>query len=78
MRNAALSWAHPVVIYLGFGLLWPLCSPGPAARATEPSTPESVIRTVVQANADKDLRTMSRWMAHDEDRAKAARGQQAF
>ena len=49
------------------GILLPICSPYAAALATEPSTPEEVIRTVVRANAEKDLPTMSRWMAHDKD-----------
>jgi hypothetical protein len=49
------------------GLLLPICSPCATALATEPSTPEEVIRTVVRANAEKDLPTMSRLMAHDED-----------
>ena len=49
------------------GLLLPICSPCAAALATEPLTPEEVIRTVVRANAEKDLPTMSQLMAHDED-----------
>ena len=52
-------------IWLGF-LLY-ICLPGAAAWASEPSTPEEVLRTLVRANADKDVPTMSRWMAHDED-----------
>jgi SnoaL-like domain len=50
------------------GLLLPICSPCAAALATELSTPEEIIRTVVRANAEKDFPTMSRLMAHDEDR----------
>lgn len=34
--------------------------PVAAAWATEPSTPEEVLRTLVRANADKDIPTMSR------------------
>jgi SnoaL-like domain len=49
------------------GLLLSICSPCAAALATESSTPEAVIRTVVRANAERDLPTMSRLMAHDED-----------
>jgi hypothetical protein len=49
------------------GLLLPIYFPCAAAWATEPSTPEEVIPTVVRANGEKDLPTMSRWMAHDED-----------
>ena len=35
--------------------------------ASEPSDPESAIRLMVRANAEKDLRTLSRLMAHDAD-----------
>ncbi len=52
-------------MWLGF--LLSLCLPGAVAWATEPSTPEEVLRTLVRANAEKDIPTMSRWMAHDED-----------
>ncbi|MFQ5992672.1 MAG: YybH family protein, partial [Nitrospiraceae bacterium] len=37
------------------------------ASASDPTGPEEVIRTLVQANVDKDLDTMSRLMAHDAD-----------
>lgn len=37
------------------------------ARATEPDNPETVIRRLVQGNAEKDLGTISRLMAHDAD-----------
>lgn len=37
------------------------------ADASEPSDPESTIRLMVRANADKDLPTLSRLMAHDAD-----------
>ncbi len=41
----------------------------PAAFAETPkeNTPEMVIRTLVQANVDKDMTTLSRLMAHDAD-----------
>lgn len=65
MRSAACSW--PGIGGLWLGLLLPLCSSCAAALATEPSTPEEVIRTVVRANAERDLPTMSRLMAHDDD-----------
>ena len=52
---------------LWLGFLLSICLPGAAAWASEPSTPEEVLRTLVRANADKDIPTMSRWMAHDED-----------
>ncbi|MBX3328069.1 MAG: nuclear transport factor 2 family protein [Nitrospira sp.] len=35
--------------------------------AAEPSDPESAIRRLVRANAEKDLPTLSRMMAHDAD-----------
>ncbi len=37
------------------------------ALAAEPSDPESTIRQLVRANAEKDLPTLSRLMAHDAD-----------
>jgi ketosteroid isomerase-like protein len=36
-------------------------------NASEPSDPESAIRRMVRANAEKDLSTLSRLMAHDSD-----------
>ena len=38
-----------------------------ASIASEPSDPESAIRLMVRANAEKDLPTLSRLMAHDAD-----------
>lgn len=38
-----------------------------AAIAEEPSDPESAIRRMVRANAEKDLPTLSQMMAHDAD-----------
>jgi ketosteroid isomerase-like protein len=38
-----------------------------AAIASEASDPESAIRRMVRANAEKDLPTLSRLMAHDAD-----------
>ncbi|TKS58209.1 MAG: hypothetical protein EWM72_03151 [Nitrospira sp.] len=37
------------------------------AIAPEPTDPESAIRTMVRANAEKDMPTLSRLMAHDAD-----------
>ena len=37
------------------------------ANASEPSDPETAIRLMVRANAEKDLPTLSRLMAHDAD-----------
>lgn len=46
-----------------------LCTLPPTADsfASEPTEPEATIRTLVQANADKDLPTLSQLMAHDDD-----------
>jgi len=43
-----------------------LCSPASISAAGS-SNPEEAIRTLVQANVEKDLGTLSRLMAHDED-----------
>lgn len=37
------------------------------AYASDPKTPEEVIRLLVRANAAKDIATLSRYMAHDTD-----------
>ena len=37
------------------------------ATTREPADPETVIRTLVRANAEKDMATLSRLMAHDAD-----------
>jgi ketosteroid isomerase-like protein len=37
------------------------------AYAAEPKTPEDVLRLLVRANAEKDIATLSRYMAHDAD-----------
>jgi ketosteroid isomerase-like protein len=37
------------------------------SRATDLHTPEDVIRLLVRANAEKDLTTISKYMAHDAD-----------
>ncbi len=38
-----------------------------ATLAEEPSDPESAIRRMIRANAEKDLATLSKMMAHDAD-----------
>ena len=38
-----------------------------AGHAADLDTPEGVLRRLVQANVEKDLETISRYMAHDED-----------
>lgn len=40
---------------------------GTMTSASEPADPESAIRRMVRANAEKDLPTLSRLMAHDTD-----------
>ena len=35
--------------------------------AAEPKTPEAVLRLIVRANAEKDMTTFSKYMAHDAD-----------
>lgn len=41
--------------------------PAMESRAADSTGPEAAIRTLVQANAEKDLTTLSRLMAHDAD-----------
>ncbi len=50
-------------------LLFPLISIfcGALAWAGEPVDPEATLRTLVQANADRDLATMAKYMSHDAD-----------
>lgn len=58
------------MIYLGlcvWGILSLFIGFATAAIAEEPSDPESAIRRMIQANAEKDLPTLSRMMAHDAD-----------
>lgn len=53
--------------------LWGLCfvlvifASSVMAFASEPADPESAVRMMVRANAEKDLLTLSRLMAHDGD-----------
>ncbi len=49
------------------GSLFLLISLTTVANAGEPADPETAIRQMVRANADKDLLTLSRLMAHDAD-----------
>ena len=51
-------------------LVWILCLvflTTTSGMASEPSDPESAIRRLVRANAEKDFPTLSRMMAHDAD-----------
>ena len=41
--------------------------PWTACLAHEPTDPEATIRTLVRANAEKDVQTLARFMAHDAD-----------
>ena len=54
----------PVVCVAGAAALW---ASGCAALAAEDATAEAAVRALVRANAEKDMRTLSRMMAHDAD-----------
>src|SRR5437899_8361682 len=49
------------------GLLVALLLSGTPGLAAEPASPEDTVRALVQANADKDMATLTRFMAHDTD-----------
>lgn len=53
--------------YSRWVILLLLSTLAPIAHASEPMDPESAIRRLVRANAEKDLPTLSRMMAHDAD-----------
>ena len=53
--------------FLAWLLVFLSSSIATAAIGSEPFDPESAIRLMVRANADKDLPTLSRLMAHDAD-----------
>ena len=58
------------MIRLGLVAWWSLVlfiGTATTALAEEPSDPESAIRRMIRANAEKDLPTLSRMMAHDAD-----------
>jgi hypothetical protein len=50
---------------LGVAVLSILCTA--SLSAAEPLGPEATLRLIVQANAERDLATMSRYMSHDAD-----------
>lgn len=50
----------PLILGMMLGMLFP-------ATAAPLDTPESVVRALVRANAEKDLQTLSTYMAHDAD-----------
>ncbi|MGQ0810106.1 MAG: nuclear transport factor 2 family protein [Nitrospiraceae bacterium] len=60
MRLIFVSWG-----WLGIMIVAGL--PAHIARADNTLSPEATIRAVVRANAEKDLATLSRLMAHDSD-----------
>src|SRR5881397_84959 len=49
------------------GLLMVLLLSGTSGLAAEMTGPEATLRALVQANADKDVSTLARYMAHDAD-----------
>lgn len=57
-----------VAVLLTFIVFWcGLVGSASAAQALEPNDPETVVRRLVQANAELDLATLSSLMAHDAD-----------
>jgi hypothetical protein len=52
----------PFVCFVGTAALWTS-----ACLAADDASPEAVVRALVRANAEKDIHTMSRLMAHDAD-----------
>jgi hypothetical protein len=51
----------------GYGLLFVLLLSGTPGLAAEMTSPEDTLRALVQANAEKDMATLARLMAHDTD-----------
>ncbi len=64
-RTCIMSTARGIVSVLAV-FLWFL-SPVQAASPSDLSTPEAVIRALVQANVDEDLTTMATLMAHGQE-----------
>src|SRR2546428_1370057 len=61
------TFMKKVMSVVRYGLLLvPLLS-GPPELAAEITGPEETLRALVQANADKDVPTLARLMAHDAD-----------
>ena len=58
MHPRMVSWGWSLFLLMVFSTM---------TVAAEPSDPESVIRRMVRANAEKDLATLSKLMAHDAD-----------
>jgi len=55
-----LALTSALIVFVGI-------APAIESRAADSTGPEAAIRTLVQANAEKDLTTLSRLMAHDAD-----------
>jgi len=60
------------MVRLAIAALCGLCSivgfvSPPRAFASDPQDPETVVRTLIRANVEKDMATLSRLMAHDAD-----------
>jgi ketosteroid isomerase-like protein len=60
-----LTWTRFGAFCLLAGLL--LWSPVIAQTGSDPATAEETLRLLVKANADKDIATLSKYMAHDAD-----------
>src|SRR5438132_9205132 len=56
-----------VMVGVWNGLLLVLLLSGTPGHAAEMTGPEGTLRALVQANADKDVSTLARLMAHDAD-----------
>ena len=64
--NRASVWQHALAISILLLVLTVACGIAPA-HAADPNTPEGVLRLLVRANAEKDIATFSKYMAHDAD-----------
>lgn len=66
LRHALNQWT--VILRWNWLILTLLCSQIPAMlSAEEPRGPEATVRVIVEANAARDLATMSMYMSHDTD-----------
>jgi hypothetical protein len=59
--------AFPRILWIWLSVMVLALASAPAGSAGDLSSPEGVLRTLVQANIDKDMATMARLIAHDED-----------
>lgn len=59
VRRSRLSW-FPILPLIGLLM-------SATAYAEDPKDPETTLRLLVRANAERDLTTMSKYMAHDAD-----------